>query len=70
MLPYDRETQWFFKSLKRRNLPFIGKNRAIKHIIARYGQITKTKKTARGLSFLCNKTGCFNEVLNYCSCDS
>lgn len=30
MPPYDRETQWFFKSLKRRNLLFIVQNRAIK----------------------------------------
>lgn len=44
MPPYDRETQWFFKSLKRRNLLFIDQKHAVKHIIAKKRTKNKNKK--------------------------
>lgn len=44
MPPYDRETQWFFKSLKRRNLLFIGQKHSVKHIIAKNMTKNKNKK--------------------------
>lgn len=47
MPPYDRETQWFFKSLKRRNLLFIGQKHSVKHIIAK--NMTKNKNNKDSL---------------------
>ena len=44
MTPYDRETQWVFKSLKRRNLLFIGQNRAIKTYYCENRSKKKNKK--------------------------
>lgn len=44
MPPYDRKTQWFFKSLKRRNLLFIGQKHSVKHIIAKNRTKDKNKK--------------------------
>lgn len=44
MPPYDRETQWFFKSLKRRNLLFIVQNCAIKAYYCENRTKNKNKK--------------------------
>ena len=71
MLPYDRETQWFFKSLKRRNLLFIGQKHSVKHIIAKNRtKKQKQKRQPAGCLFYARKQVVFNEVPNYCSCAS
>lgn len=44
MPPYGRETQWFFKSLKRQKLRFIGQNHAIKAYYCEKMTKNKNKK--------------------------
>ena len=44
MPPCDRETQWFYESLKLRNQLFIGQKHPVKHIIAKNRTKNKNKK--------------------------